>query len=109
MLSLHTLHSSNNNTNSKNKKENKVNNTTNVNNTNSRSEPNENNNNTNQSSYIQAETVPGTNGRTIPHITCYVCGKKGHYSDNCLNTDNGDSNEQHAHVASDRQPVHEGT
>ena len=74
-----------------------------------RSEPNENNNNTNQSSYLQTDTIPGTDGRTIPHITCYVCGKKGHYSDKCPNIDNGNSNEQHAHIANDRQPVHEET
>ena len=33
-------------------------------------------------SYLQTEIIPGTDGRTITHITCYNCGKKGHYADN---------------------------
>ena len=30
-------------------------------------------------SYLQEETVKGNDCRLILHITCYACGKKGHY------------------------------
>ena len=34
--------------------------------------------------YLQADdTVPGSDGQLAPHITCFKCNKKGHYSDNC--------------------------
>ena len=31
----------------------------------------------------QVGIVPRVDGRTIPHITCYQCSKKGHYGNNC--------------------------
>ena len=34
-------------------------------------------------SYLQDGGIPGTDGRFISHITCYRCGRKGHYADNC--------------------------
>ena len=81
MLSAHTPHNSSGN---KNKKENK--NTVN----NTESDNRENNTTENArsvtetgTSYLQSTAVPGSDGRLIPHITCYNCGKKGHYADNC--------------------------
>ena len=40
-----------------------------------------------ETSYLQTEVVPGNDGRTISHITCYSCQNKGHYADNCPNID----------------------
>ena len=79
MLSSHT--SPNEDGGSKNKKENKA--VNNANTDTSRSATNDTTNNNTGSSYLQTAAVPGTDGRLIPHITCFRCNKKGHYSDNC--------------------------
>ena len=42
--------------------------------------------------YAQREVVPGDDGRVFPHVTCFECRKKGHYSDHCPNMTNGESN-----------------
>ena len=34
-------------------------------------------------SYLQDDGIAGTDRRFISHITCYRCGRKGHYADNC--------------------------
>ena len=49
-------------------------------------------------SYLQSELIPGTDGRTIPHIKCYGCGRKGHYSDKCPNAGSARGGEQHLHT-----------
>ena len=47
-------------------------------------------------SYLQTEAVPGSDGRLIPHITCFNCRRKDHYAGNCPSeTNTSDNNEQH--------------
>ncbi len=62
-------------------------------------EPNKNNkpmaNTGTGASYLQEEIVSGKDGRVVSHITCYSCGKKGHYSDNCPQKD---QQQQHAQM-----------
>ena len=79
MLSAHTVHS-NMGTLIKGKREAKS-----TNNGTTTKAPNNESTNTSSAgrSYLQTEVVPGTDGRTITHITCYNCGKKGHYTNNC--------------------------
>ena len=48
--------------------------------------------------YLQTELVPGNDGHTTSHITCYCCGKKGHYADNCPNASCTVINEQHTNI-----------
>ena len=99
-LSSHTVHSSSTGSN-KQRKESKQPNNNNTEQSTSRS----NNSNLVQrdntgTSYLQTEIIPGTDGRTIEHITCYNCGKRGHYADNCPATSNTPSNEQqHANIS----------
>ena len=99
MLSAHTVRSIT-NMSSKGKKEAKspINATTPINiNTDS------SNTGGNERSYLQTEVVPGTDGRTITHITCYNCNKKGHYSDNCPDSNTiGSSSEQHVQFTDDQ-------
>ena len=45
----------------------------------------DNNTSRDGASYLQTEAILGSDGRLIPHITYFNCGKKGHYSDNCPN------------------------
>ena len=65
------------------------------------------NNNTGVS-YLQEEAVQGKDGRVVSHITCYSCGKKGHYSDNCPQ---GSPQQQHVQTTDvvvsgkDRDPI----
>ena len=54
-------------------------------------------NSTNEStgtSNLQAEILPGIYGRTIQHITCYNCRKRGHYADNCPKMTDGHVGEE---------------
>ena len=80
MLSSHTHHNST--SNSKSKKENKSTNQTSETEE-SKSASNSNVNDNTGNSYLQTEAITGTDGRLIPHITCFNCNKKGHYADNC--------------------------
>ena len=95
MLSAHTPHNSSNNQ-GKQKKDNRQSNT-NINNNNnerSTSEPTTDNNTDTGTSYLQTDVVPGTDGRLISHISCYNCGRKGHYADNCPGQVCTETNEQ---------------
>ena len=41
-------------------------------------------------------------GRLMTHITCYNCGRKGHYADNCLGQNSyGTNKQQHVQVHND--------
>ena len=92
MLSAHTVHNIA-NTSSKGKKETK----STISATTSRNVNNDTPNmGSNERSYLQTEVVPGTDGRTIAHITCYNCNKKGHYADNCPDSNTvGAGSEEH--------------
>ena len=96
MLSLHTNHGNNNN-NSKIKRESKQTSNNNNEQASARSaRPNNNATEGTETSYLQTDVVPGTDGRIITHITCYNCRKCGHYTDNCPEeNDPNSSNEQH--------------
>ena len=78
MLASHVTHSNNNNT--KTKRDNR---TTSTSDQDSTRTANTSELNRDGVSYLQAEAVPGNDGRLIPHITCFNCGRKGHYADNC--------------------------
>ena len=90
MLSSHTSH--NENTANKGKKDNKQNNNNNDTETLRSATKNTTNSDTGMS-YLQTAAVPGTDGCLIPHITCFNCNKKGHYTDNCPKDNPG--NEEH--------------
>ena len=45
-------------------------------------------------SYLQTSAVPGVDGRLITHNTCYNCGRKGHYANNCPGQNNSESSDQ---------------
>ena len=100
LLSSHTNYSTSSGSN-KQMKENKQ---TNNNTANEQQGARSNDLNNNQSentgiSYLQAEIVPGMDGRTVEHITCYNCGKRGHYAANFPVASNECTmQEQHAHI-----------
>ena len=58
-----------------------------------------------ETSYLQMQVVPGTDGKIIAHITCYDCGKKGRYADNCPNNQVKNNEEQHVQFL-DQQDNH---
>ena len=107
MLSAHTNHSNNT---SKNKRESKSaggnNDATAIKNNNK----DDGQGGQTDTSYLQTEIIPGTDGRTIAHITYYNCGKKGHYADNCPAEEQGQNNEeQHVHVTDEHDnELHDG-
>ena len=102
MLSSHTIHTNP----TKSRKDNRTNTTSEQSNVRSGGDSGLGRSDT---SYLQTDIVAGTDGRTIEHITCYSCGKKGHYADNCPEGSNGnESNEQHVQTASqNRQNINE--
>ena len=46
-------------------------------------------------SYLQDDGIAGVDGRFISHITCYRCGRKGHYADNCPDDQPKQQQQQH--------------
>ena len=117
MLSTHTPHNSNNN---QSKKEVKSH-TNNQEGDAPKSNNSDNRRNTTETdtSYLQSTAVPGNDGWLISHITCYNCGKKGHYADNCpaqvctttnkeqcVQMNNDDVQEEHEEKSEDMEQQH---
>ena len=87
----------NTNTQNRQKRDSRGNNNNIYNNTNGEDNNNtttSNNNTDTGTLYLQTSAVPGVDGRLIPHITCYNCGRKGHYADNCPGQDNNEADDQ---------------
>ena len=82
IISSHTIYGIVNNTN-KSKCDSKQGNINNEHQSSRTVETNKSATESTETSYLQTEIIPGTDGRTILNRTCYNYGKCWHYANNC--------------------------